>query len=452
MVLAQVYHPQHNLFNRTEFVRRNASPEQTGLTAKRLVLQALSDRIDSLGSNNAPYLQEDAFFVGDLGEMYRQHVLWQKLLPRVKPFYAVKCNPHPTVIKFLHDLGIGFDCASRSEIEEVLRLDTDPKRIIYAHPCKAPSYIRYAKTVGVQRMTFDNADELHKIKGVFPDASLLLRIATDDSTSHSPLSKKFGADMATVESLLGLAQELSLNVVGVSFHVGSGASDPTALIKAVQDAYRVFDQAPTFGFNLHVLDVGGGFCKDTFEMMASSLNRELGIYFPASSKIEIIAEPGRYYVASAFTLATNVIARRTAENADYQQKDHMIYVQDGTYGNFSGVIIDHEVPTARILRAGDKILYGTTDADPLLSEEGVLHSIWGATCDGADCVIKSTRFKVTLRIGDWLYFNDMGAYTSSSVTHFNGFPTPNEVTWICSEADVIDYGKALIWKANELKE
>lgn len=326
----------------------------------------------------------------------------------------------------------------------MLRLGTEPKRIIYAHPCKAPSYVLYARTVGVQRMTFDNADELHKIKRVFPDASLLLRIATDDSTSHCPLSKKFGADMATVEPLLSLAQELSLNVVGVSFHVGSGASDPTTFGKAVQDAYQVFNQAPTFGFNLHVLDVGGGFCKDTFEIMASYLNRELDIYFPASSKIEIIAEPGRYYVASAFTLATNVIARRIADNVACRQKDHMIYVQDGTYGNFSGVIIDHEVPTARILRADDKILYGTRDGDPLLSEEGVLHSIWGATCDGADCIIKSTRFRVTLKIGDWLYFNDMGAYTSSSVTHFNGFPTPNEVTWICSEADVLDYAKALI--------
>ncbi|KAF4435060.1 ornithine decarboxylase [Fusarium austroafricanum] len=339
---------------------------------------------------------------------------------------------------FIHSLGIGFDCASKNEIEQVLRLGTDPKRIIYAHPCKGPSYIRYAKAVGVQRMTFDNLDELYKVKAIFPQANLLLRIATDDATSYNPLSKKFGADLEVVESLLSLARDLSLNIVGVSFHVGSGASDPMVFVKAVKDAYRVFNQASEFGFNLHVLDVGGGFCKDTFKVMSSHLNLELDTYFPPSSGVEIIAEPGRYYVASAFTLATSIVARRTISmtSPTHQQEGHMVYIHDGTYGNFLRVIIDKNMPTARILWANNQILYGAKDADPLPSGQGIMHSIWGPTCDGADRVIKSTNFKIQLNIGDWLYFNAMGAYTSSSVTRFNGFSTSNDIIWVSSEPTI----------------
>ena len=68
-------------------------------------------------------------------------------------------------------------------------------------------------------------------------------VLTDDSSSLCRLSLKFGASLDSTKSLLELAKELGLNVVGVSFHVGSGASDPAAFLKAVQDARFVFDQA-----------------------------------------------------------------------------------------------------------------------------------------------------------------------------------------------------------------
>ncbi|KAF5644252.1 ornithine decarboxylase [Fusarium sp. NRRL 52700] len=442
MTSIQIGGPQGQHIGSIESSMTDRRAEYTMPTAEHLIRQALRKRINSLDSKVVSHNQEDAFFVADLGEIFRQHLIWKQLLPCVKPFYeAVKCNPHPAVLELLYNLGTGFDCASRNEIEQILKLGADPERIIYAHPCKALSYIHYAKAVGVERMTFDNADELYKIKDVFPSACLLLRISTDDSTSHSPLSKKFGADSATVGSLLAIAQELDLNIIGVSFHVGSGASDPTTFVNAVRDANRVFSQASAFGFNLSVLDVGGGFCKESFENMAWHLRHELDIYFPSSRGIEIIAEPGRYYVASAFTLATSVIARRITHGATYQQNGHMIYIQDGTYGNFSGVLIDHDLPIARILRSNGKVLYGTRDANPLKSNDGVLYSIWGATCDGADCVVKTTRFKATIKIGDWLYFNNMGAYTSSSVTHFNGFPMSNDVVWVCSEVSLPQHVK-----------
>lgn len=305
----------------------------------------------------------------------------------------------------------------------------DPSRIIYAQPCKTNSYVRYAASEGVKQMTFDNADELYKIKKLFPDAELFLRIATDDSASLCRLSMKFGAPMDTTEELLCLAQQLGLDVVGVSFHVGSGASDPLAFRDAVKDARCVFNQACRYGFNMHTLDVGGGFCSETFELMAAALSNALDEFMP--THINIIAEPGRYYVASAFTLATHVIARRTIEDPVTGEKSYMIYLNDGLYGNFSSIIFDHQKPITQILRTGGRTYYDSIAAQA--TDNGVQYSIWGPTCDGIDQITQSIRFDHILDVGDWLYFENMGAYTKCSATRFNGFTDAHHVIYKCSE-------------------
>lgn len=317
-------------------------------------------------------------------------------------------------------LGNGFDCASKAEIDYALSTGVDPSRIIYAQPCKTKSYIRYASQVGVKQMTFDNADELYKIKAIFPEAELYLRILTDDSASLCRLSMKFGASLSITESLLSLARELDLNVVGVSFHVGSGAEDPKSFLKAVQDARVVFDQASVLGYDLSTLDVGGGFAEDTFESFAAALSDALDVYFPPH--VRVIAEPGRYYVASAFTLAANVIARRDVPDpVNTADSAYMLYLNDGVYGNFSNIIFDHQHPVAQIL---------TMESE---SEAPVEYSIWGPTCDGIDVITERITLNGLVDVGDWLFFENMGAYTKCSATRFNGFTDQHDVICISSE-------------------
>ncbi|KAH7336514.1 ornithine decarboxylase [Rhexocercosporidium sp. MPI-PUGE-AT-0058] len=396
---------------------------------KKLIGEALKERIETIDHDACEPGDEDAFFVADLGEVYRQHMRWKMNLPRVKPFYAVKCNPDQRIIQLLAALGTGFDCASKAEIEQVIKAEVDPSRIIYAQPCKTNSYVRYAANNNVKQMTFDNADELHKVKKLFPGAELFLRISTDDSSSLCRLSLKFGAAMDSTDDLLALAKELGLNVVGVSFHVGSGASDPLAYMKAVQDARIVFDQAAAHGFSLHTLDVGGGFVSETFEAMASVLRQALDEYMP--SHINIIGEPGRYYVSSAFTLACHIIARRTIEDPISCEKSYMVYLNDGLYGNFSSIMFDHQNPIAQVLRTGDRTYFNNAAAQDTV--DGTEYSIWGPTCDGIDRISESIRFDHTLDVGDWLYFEEMGAYTKCSATRFNGFSDAHDVIYVASE-------------------
>lgn len=405
---------------------------QSRLTAKDLVLDVLKKRAAEVDVDRCGAGEEDAFYVADMGEIYRQHLRWKMQLGRVKPFYAVKCNPDPEILRLMAQLGNGFDCASKAEIDLALATGIDPSRIIYAQPCKTKSYLRYAAQVGVKQMTFDNADELYKIKACFPDAELYLRILTDDSTSLCRLSMKFGASLDVARQLLELAAQLELKVVGVSFHVGSGAEDPSAFVKAVQDARMVFDQAMEVGHELHTLDVGGGFSHDTFEKFAGYLGEALDAYFPPH--IRIIAEPGRYYVANAFTLAVNVIARRDLPDPTDSTRDaYMVYLNDGVYGNFSNIIFDHQHPVAQILSCANGI-----DR----SAEGVHYSIWGPTCDGIDVITQHIVLPGMLDVGDWLFFEEMGAYTKCSATRFNGFSDNHEVIYISSEAGasaLLDY-------------
>ena len=414
-------------------------------TAKEMIGAALQKHIRGVNPHDCEEGAEDAFFVADLGEVYRQHVRWKKHLSRVTPHYAVKCNPDPMVLRLLAAMGSGFDCASKTEIEQVLNLGVDPARIIYAQPCKTKSYLRYTAKQNVAQMTFDNTDELYKIKEIFPSAELYLRILTDDSASLCRLSQKFGASMENTLELLMLAKKLDLNVAGVAFHVGSGASDPSAFLKAVRDARSVFDQAAALGFNLHTLDVGGGFCSETFDQMASVLSGALDENFPPH--IRIIAEPGRYYTSSALTIACNVIARRTVEDKDLGIKSYMLYLNDGVYGNFSSIMFDHQHPVPQILstrRKPDGFNYHTellTDSGYTSAEEGINegngklidYSIWGPTCDGIDCIAEKWTSTETVDVGDWLYFEEMGAYTKCSATRFNGFTDKHETIYVCSE-------------------
>lgn len=327
------------------------------------------------------------------------------------------------MLRLLAALDTGFDCASKTEIEQVLAMGVDPSRIIYAQPCKTKSYMRYASQQGVKQMTFDNADELYKTKALFPDAELFLRILTDDSMSSCRLSLKFGASLDGTKELLALAKALDLNVVGVSFHIGSGASDPQSFAKAVQDSRFVFDQAEEMGFEMRTLDVGGGFSGDLFEDMAHVLSEALDDHFPPS--VRIIGEPGRYYVASAFTLACNIIARRDIQDPITRLSSYMLYINDGVYGNFSNIIFDHQNPSPRVLsRRGDGEEQSTRVTE---------YSIWGPSCDGIDRISAHCTLRGVLDVGDWLYFEEMGAYTKCSATRFNGFTNNHDVLYVSSE-------------------
>jgi hypothetical protein len=59
-------------------------------------------------------------------------------------------------------------------------------------------------------------------------------------------------------------------------------------------------------------------------------------------------------------------------------------------------------------------------------------SLWGPTCDGLDQVVEKALLPV-MSVGDWIIFEDMGAYTLPVASPFNGFPVP-EVHVVADES------------------
>ncbi|KAG7195727.1 Mitochondrial 2-oxoadipate and 2-oxoglutarate transporter [Scheffersomyces spartinae] len=412
------------------------APQQNPNTNHGFVGNALKAKINDIDHINCEAGDEDSFFVCDLGLVKRAHQIWTEMLPMVQPHYAVKCNTDSRIISTLANLGCNFDCASKAEIESVLLQGISANRIVYANPCKTNSFIRFAKTVDVNLTTVDNCNELHKMKQFHPECGILIRLATDDESAQCRLSTKFGCTVeSAVDELLPLAQELGLPIVGVAFHVGSGAKDFGSIYKAVQDARMVFDIGHQLGFKMNILDIGGGFEVETFEESSAMVRMSLEKFFPnENEQVKFIAEPGRFMVSNAFTLATHVIAKRdlprhfVTDDIENGVKA-MIYINDGVYGNLNCILFDHQHPIAHVLTHRDNFYYNGNDAHGK-GKHGF--SIWGPTCDGLDCVSVRSELGFDVDVGDWLYFPNLGAYTSAATTSFNGFKAVADVIYVDS--------------------
>ncbi|XP_013383988.1 ornithine decarboxylase [Lingula anatina] len=371
------------------------------------------------------------FYIANLDDIVNKHKHWVKLMPRVKPFYAVKCNNTEPVVKTIAALGAGFDCASSAEFQQVLKYGVETDRIIYAQTCKDPEEIKHASERGVDLMTFDNEDELVKIKHLYPHARLVLRILPQVQKAVLKMGKKFGCAIKNCKGLLLKAKELELNVVGISFHVGSSCLDAFAYEHTISLCRGIFDMAKTIGYNFNLLDIGGGFPgfeteeKLSLSEIAKAINNSLEKYFPEGENVKVIAEPGRYYVQSAFTLAVRVIARRVERPDSYHddpsdrddaQKTFMYYLNDGLHGSFYVHIVFEK-------HAPDFYLLENKDSMPVFQS-----SLWGPTCNPFDCITQEIELP-ELDIGDWLYVPNMGAYTTVLLSSFNGIPTP-KIHWI----------------------
>jgi ornithine decarboxylase len=260
---------------------------------------------------------------------------------------------------------------------------------------------------------------------------MVLRISVSDPTAQCRLSLKFGCEPEhEAAALLKLAAMLNVAVVGISFHVGSGCRDPTAYRNAITHARRLFNVGKELGHDMYVLDIGGGFpgvntSEMSLEKVASIVNPAIEEHFPRDSGVQIIGEPGRFYAAAAFTICVNVIAKHTVsadkisgQASDANKPGYMYYVNDGIYGSFNCIMFDHTHPKAR----------------PIKQEAPESWcNIWGPTCDSIDLIEPGTRLP-EMQIGDWILFENHGAYTMCAASTFNGFQKP-EVHYIITPSD-----------------
>ncbi|XP_034651004.1 ornithine decarboxylase 1 [Drosophila subobscura] len=357
---------------------------------------------------------DEALNICDLSSLERKYNLWVQLLPRITPYYAVKCNDDPMIVKVLADLGAGFDCASKNELKLVLGLNVEPERIIFANPCRPVSHLEYAQQQRVANGTVDNEFEIYKLHKYYPQSNLIVRFKSEAKEAQCPLGDKFGCDAdADATALMLLAKALDLQVTGTSFHVGSGCSELEAYDRAIKKAKNIFNFGEMLGYEMNFLDIGGGFPgsdDDKFQKIAESVNSSVQRHFP-DDRVQIIAEPGRFFVAAAYTLVCKIHAKREVRNEAGKLDTIMYYLNDGVYGSFNCILYDHQVVTAE---------HYLDEAEALPEFKSV---IWGPSCDALDKISEDLRLP-NLNRGDLLGFRNMGAYTVPIASPFNGFELP----------------------------
>jgi len=332
-----------------------------------------------------------------LKELYHN---WNSLMPNVTPFYAIKCNPNIQVVKTLVDLGCSFDCASPNEISLVLNLGGCNSKIIYANPCKKTTDIKFALCHSINLIVADSICELEKIYTHYgTSANIVIRIYACDPDAHCLLSSKYGAHEDEWKSLILKCNTLNLNITGVSFHVGSGAKNAYIYNNSIMSAIKFKNLAKELcNFNVSLLDIGGGFTVKLLPEIAKVVNATLNENPVFDS---VIAEPGRYFVENIARLYTRVIG---IKNNNY-------YLTDGMYGSFNCSIYDHK-------KLIPKTLHATKQKTKCI--------LWGPTCDSFDKIGAFTLSE--MKYGDWILWENVGAYTVSGSCDFNGINFTNPIT------------------------
>lgn len=327
--------------------------------------------------------------------------------------YAVKANPALPVLDEIYRAGIrNFDTASIGEIALIRSRYKDAKCHFMA-PVRLHGAARAAvQDYGVRDFVIDSDAELDKLlketEGT-RDLRIFVRIATPLGGAVLELSSKFGTTPEDGARLLKRVAGAGAQPA-LTFHVGSQCLSPFSYAQAVEMVRRA---ATMSGVRIAALDIGGGFPSAYpgndvppahwyFDTIREALST-----FPLDVQGELMCEPGRALCAEGMWLITRVTLR----------KNDSLYLNDGIYGSFDELTLPGwsaeyvrrvfaPGPDGRVRERRDKV-------KPF--------KVFGPTCDTLDVLPKPLLLPHTVEEGDYIVFENVGAYSVAVRTQFNGF-------------------------------
>jgi ornithine decarboxylase len=349
--------------------------------------------------------------VMDIDRVENNYSTIQGAFPGASIYYAVKANPALDILSRLSSAGSCFDAASLEEVEMCLRVGANPGRISYGNTVKKERAIKAAFDHGVRMFAFDSEEELLKISRAAPGSKVYCRILVGNDGAEWPLSKKFGCDVEMGKRLMFLAATLGLDPFGLSFHVGSQQTDISAYRRAIRVVAPIFSELKEAGIVLRMLNIGGGYpvryrcdvpaISEIAAVVESSLSESFQDRVP-----ELVLEPGRFIVADAGVVASEVILVSRKSIGDDVR---WVYLDIGRFGGLAeteGEAIKYDFSTPR----------DGAHCGPVI--------IAGPTCDSTDTMYEKTSylFPDDLAPGDIVNIFPAGAYVSTYASQgFNGF-------------------------------
>jgi ornithine decarboxylase len=327
--------------------------------------------------------------------------------------YAVKANDHPEVIRLIADGGVThFDCASVPEIHRVRSVCPDATAYFMV-PARLRGAAREAQDrYGVRHFMVDHLSGIAPLAGEIDmtRAVVFARMAAHHRSAMQDLSTKFGAPPDDVPELLHCIAAEGAEPA-LAFNVGSAVTDPEAYSQALELAAGVLRELP---FAVRLLDIGGGFPKSYPGFPVPPLNdyfariRSAAATLPLADDGEIMGEPGRALAAPGLSAVVEVLLR----------KNDRLYINDGMYGIFWELRFrGHDRYPVRAFRDGQEMPRGSRP-----------FKLFGPTCDGTDVLPGRVELPDDMRPGDYLEFGNIGAYSLSGRTAFNGHFSDDVVT------------------------
>ena len=326
---------------------------------------------------------------------------------KTRILYSVKSNPEEDVLLHLYNQGImEFDVASLSEIKLIDELFDRVSVSYFMHPIKSREAIHEAYfEYGIRDFSLDSFDELNKILEVTKNAkdlNLHVRLAVSNSHAHIDLSGKFGILPCDSIDLLLKCREVA-NRLGICFHVGSQCMEPTEYRNVLTIIKEIIEEIK---LDIDVIDIGGGFPSVYPAMNPPSLSNYFDEIFDAINQLplketcEIWCEPGRALVAESTSLVVRVEAR----------KNNILYINDGTYGGLFDAGYPEFIYPVKAIRLNGEF-----------SNNSIGFSFFGPTCDSLDAMKGPFYLPDDIKEGDYIEIGQLGAYSRSMRTNFNGF-------------------------------
>ena len=320
--------------------------------------------------------------------------------------YAIKTNPNEEVIKYIGESGINrFDVASINEIKLIKKI-LPKARSYYMNTVKSREHIQEAYfNYKIQDFALDTKEELQKIieaTNNAKDLTLYIRVSISNEHAEIDLSKKFGALPSEALGLLRLAKAHAKKV-GLSFHVGSQCMHPISYAKGIREVGNIIKKTKIIP---DIINVGGGFPSvypdlrpQPIENYVSEIKKAFD-NLKLENKPELLCEPGRALVAECGSSIVKIVLR----------KKQKLYINDGTYGSlFDAGVLNFILPT-RMIPNGR-----------MASKKLTAYSLYGPTCDSADYMKGPFVLPNNLKEGDYIELGQLGAYSLTFRTKFNGF-------------------------------
>ncbi len=347
----------------------------------------------------------------DVDRVAQNFARLQQAMPLARIYYAVKANPAAPILDRLVGLGSYFDAASFQEVEMCLASGAAPDSISYGNTIKRERDIAAAYAAGVRMFAFDSEMELEKLARSAPGSRVYCRILVGNDGAEWPLSRKFGCEVEMARALMIRAAEMGLDAFGLSFHVGSQQTKTAAYEAAIAKVAMLFTDLAEAGVKIRMVNLGGGYpvrykaevpeIDDFGSAIMGAMAEHFGNAIP-----EIVIEPGRFLVADAGVVSSEVVlVSRKAENDPVR----WVYLDIGRFGGLAET-------------EGESIKYAFRTPHDGESDGPV--TIAGPTCDSTDTLYEKSNYRLPMALtaGDRVELLATGAYVTTYASQkFNGF-------------------------------